>query len=63
MIFLGLFHSKQPHYKRTVGIAYNAFFAQCSLALGRFFCKNVSFERFLESDLTATGHFEALLCA
>ena len=46
-----------------VGIADHTVEAHVTLTLGGFFGEDVSFESFLESDLTATGNLEALLGA
>ncbi len=46
-----------------VGTADHAVLTKSALTLGGFFCEDVTFERFLESDFTATGHFKALLGA
>ncbi len=46
-----------------VGITHRAINTHVTLALGRFFGENVTFESFLESDFTRTGNFEALLGA
>jgi hypothetical protein len=46
-----------------VAVCNYAIFTHSTFALGRFFCKNVTFESFLESNFTRTGNFEALFCA
>ena len=46
-----------------VAVCNNAVFTHSTLALGRFFCKDVTFESFLESNFTRTGNFKALFCA
>ena len=46
-----------------VGIADHPILAHGTLALGGFFGEDVTFESFLESDLTGTGNFKALLGA
>lgn len=43
-----------------IGIGHNTVLTHIAFALGRFFCKNVAFESFLESDFTSTGNFKAL---
>jgi len=59
----GLFHAQQTLYKMKIGIADHTIEAHITLTLGCFFGEDVSFESFLESDLTATGDLEALLGA
>ena len=46
-----------------VAVCNHAVFTHSTLALGRFFCKNVTFESFLKSNFTCTGNFKALLGA
>lgn len=46
-----------------VAVCNNAVFTHSTLALGRFFCKDVTFESFLECNFTCTGNFKALFCA
>ena len=60
---MALFHSQQTLYEVHISTAYHSVLTQSTLTLGRFFGENVAFERFLESDFTATGHFKALLGA
>jgi thiamine transporter ThiT len=58
-----LFQSKQSSYKIHLCRIYLSVFTHSTLALSRFFCKNVAFERFLENDFSCTGNFKALFCA
>ena len=46
-----------------IGIAYYSVLAHITFALGGFFCEDVTFESFLEGDLTRTGDLKALLGA
>ena len=62
-ICFGLFHSEQSSYKIHLGRMYLSVFTHSTLAFSRFFCKDVAFERFLESDFSGTGNFKALFCA
>ena len=59
----GLFHTQEALHKMKVCIADHTVEAHVTLTLGGFFGEDVSFESFLESDLTATGDLEALLGA
>ena len=46
-----------------VGVAYHAILTHITFALGAFLGEDVTFKGFLESDLTGTGNFKALLGA
>jgi len=46
-----------------VCICYYPILAHSAFAFGRFFCEDVTFKSFLESDLTGAGNFKALFCA
>ena len=46
-----------------VGTTDNPFLPQSAFAFSGFLGKNMSFEGFLVSDFTATGHFKALFGA
>ena len=46
-----------------VGITYHTIQTHIAFAFSGFFCKNVTFESFLEGNFTGTGNFKALLCA
>ncbi len=46
-----------------IAICNHTVFTHSTLAFGRFFCKNVTFESFLKSNFTCTGNFKALFCA
>lgn len=46
-----------------VGIAYHAVLTHIAFTFGTLFCQDVTFKSFLESDLTGTGNFKALLGA
>jgi hypothetical protein len=58
-----LLQAQQAFYKIHIAFVNNAVFAERALAAFGFFCKDVTFERFLVSDLAGSSHFKALFCA
>ncbi len=46
-----------------VSSTYHTVFTKTAFAFCRFFCENVAFVRFLESNFSGTGYFETLLGA
>jgi hypothetical protein len=57
--FENLFQAQQAFYEILVGAADFSFFRHQPFSFRGFFCKDVSFESFLESDFTGAGNFKS----